>query len=147
MKISVRMACFIAVILWGTAPVWGQAQPQALVKNGYQLEKVTLNPNPPAQGSQTVRFELSNAQKQKVQDASVEVELYMPPMPGMAAISVKSTAKHLGNGRYEAAFEIPFGGGWSLLLRVKRASDKSVTEFPLSITIGTRDFTFPHGTH
>ncbi|MGK5095004.1 efflux RND transporter periplasmic adaptor subunit [Deltaproteobacteria bacterium TL4] len=136
---------WISIVLFSlTSQVWGQdpSDAQAIIKNGYRIEELKLTPNPPAEGKQEFGILLLNEQKQPLTDAVIEVELLMPAMPGMAAVSIKAQADHQGKGRYRAQLKIPFNYSWELPIRVKRPQDASATEFPFGIAVGVDDFTY-----
>ncbi len=49
-----------------------------------------------------------------IDDAQVKFKAFMPAMPGMPAMSSKTKAINLGNGKYKATLNLSMGGTWQL---------------------------------
>lgn len=49
-----------------------------------------------------------------IKDAKVVLKIFMPAMPGMPYMEHKTVAKPLGNGIYEATFNVSMGGTWQV---------------------------------
>ncbi len=70
-------------------------------------------------------FLLTLSKNGKALDAkSVTVKAFMPAMPGMPAMSSKSVAKKLGNGKYEVRLNIAMSGTWQIHIFITPKSGK-----------------------
>lgn len=64
-------------------------------------------------GSNTFILNISKDTK-AITDTNVRVKAFMPAMPGMPAMSSKTNAKDLGNGKYQITLNISMNGTWQL---------------------------------
>ncbi len=70
-------------------------------------------------------FLLTLTKNGKAIDAkSVSIKAFMPAMPGMPAMSSKSVAKNLGNGKYEVSLNIAMSGTWQIHIFITPKSGK-----------------------
>lgn len=81
-------------------------------------------PDPPQMGENTFEVTVRDARGQPVTDASVEVVLFMPPMPsmGMPAMRSRAVLTHAGGGVYRGTGEIRTAGRWKVTVTVRRGS-------------------------
>ncbi len=79
-------------------------------------------PDPPQTGENTFEVMVREVGGQPVTDASVEVVLFMPPMPsmGMPAMRSRATLAHAGEGIYRGIGEISMAGRWDVTVTVRR---------------------------
>lgn len=84
---------------------------------------VSLSPNPPRQGTETVTVTLTDGAHKPVNGAHVSVAASMPTM-SMAGPTVVAAPK--GNGRYVAALKIAFSTRWVFMVTAK-GNDKTIS--------------------
>ena len=90
-------------------------QAAAFEKDAKQREtKIHISSDKPlTTGSNTFVLDIKKSNS-IIKDAKVSVKAFMPAMPGMPAMSSKSDAKSLGNGKYEVTVNLSMGGTWQL---------------------------------
>jgi hypothetical protein len=83
---------------------------------------LTTQPNPPAPGD-TVFEATVMAGGQPVTDATVSVELFLPPMPDMNMEAMRNTVPltHEGGGRYRGTGDVMVAGTWEATVSATRA--------------------------
>jgi len=91
------------------------AQAVAFEKDAkFRATKVHISSEKPlSTGLNTLVFDIK-VKGEIPKDAQVSIKAFMPAMPGMPAMQSKSSAKDLGNGRYEAKVNIAMGGTWQI---------------------------------
>ncbi|HXG50813.1 MAG TPA: efflux RND transporter periplasmic adaptor subunit [candidate division Zixibacteria bacterium] len=82
-------------------------------------------PAKPKLGENVVRLTVRDAKGNPVQDAVVRITAVMN-MPGMAPL--KTTARHVNGGVYEATVSFAMAGGWDLVVVVERSGQKPIQE-------------------
>lgn len=86
--------------------------------------KITFstNPNPPRQGSNSFRVNLTGSGGEKITGAAVTVTLSMPAMPamGMAGMSTTVRLSERGNGVYEGSGKLSTGGAWRVTVTAEK---------------------------
>jgi len=96
--------------------------------------ELTPAPNPPEAGNNTLVIKISDVAGKPIDGAKIEMFPFMPAMATMPRMEEKSDIKPKGAGRYEAAFNLPMGGTWEIVLTVEAGGSKSVSHY--SITTG-----------
>lgn len=94
---------------------------------GYKSEKavddvkVTLSAGsyPLIKGDNTLTITVADATGTAVQDATVNVRYFMPPMPGMAPMDYSTQAMKKGSG-FAFTANVPMEGGWKVEVAVAR---------------------------
>ena len=89
----------------------------------YRTTKVHITAEKPLTTGKNT-FVLDIKKKGLTQDATVAVRAFMPAMPGMPAMESKSTAKNLGNGKYEVTLNIAMNGTWQIHIFITPKSGK-----------------------
>jgi len=90
------------------------AQAVAFSKDAkYRTTKIHITSEKPLTTGKNT-FVLDISQKGKAPNATVAVKAFMPAMPGMPAMESKTTAKNLGNGKYEITLNIAMSGTWQI---------------------------------
>ena len=80
----------------------------------YRTLKVEMNADKPlSAGENLLKLTVTREGKPLV-DADVALKIFMPAMPGMPYMETKTRAKALGNGLYEARFNVAMGGTWQV---------------------------------
>ena len=84
---------------------------------GYQMT-VTLSQNPPILGKNDIKIEIRDSKGEPVTDASVIVNYFMPPMPGMPPMNYKIKAVHEDT-EYQATMDLIMEGPWNITILAK----------------------------
>lgn len=71
-------------------------------------------------GRNTLRLAVKDASSRPVEDAEVEVTLFMPQMGTMPPMTSKATLQHLGKGEYSGTIEIPMAWTWQTTVTVRK---------------------------
>ena len=96
--------------------------------------RVTFLEGQPVKGSNRVRIDIIDASSRYVKDARVEIEYFMPSLPGKAPMmDYRTTAKRVG-ASYEAALKLDMTGEWKMVLSVTRTkrTEKATVGFVVS---------------
>ena len=99
----------------------------------------SLDPDPPREKSNRARVEIRDASGKPVDGADVTVGYDMPAMGAMPEMKSDIRASARGGGRYEAAFDLPMAGSWTLSVAAKRGSESATARYTL--TVGTKGLT------
>lgn len=81
---------------------------------------VSVDPEVPAVGNNTVIIELTNLEGMPVSDAEITAVATMPAMGAMPAMRAPATIEETAPGRYEGLFTLPMDGSWPLTLEVSK---------------------------
>ena len=82
--------------------------------------KVTFLEGQPVKGSNRVRIDIIDASSRHVKDAQVEIEYFMPSLPGKPPMmDYHVTAKRVG-AAYEAFLKLDMTGEWKMVLSITR---------------------------
>src|SRR6202167_4271733 len=97
------------------ASINAPAQQQAIVE-------LTIAPDPPHKGSNTVRVKLTGQNGKPITGANVTVTFFMAAMPAMGMASMKTVinAGDKGGGMYEGKGDLGSGGTWQVTVRVEQ---------------------------
>ncbi|MBP6627859.1 MAG: FixH family protein [Kofleriaceae bacterium] len=90
-----------------------------------------LRPDPPREKGNTLVITVTDAAGKPVDAAAVTVTHVMPAMGSMPEMRGTASVSGKGGGRYEARFDLPMGGSWTLDVAVDRASAR------FQMTVGT----------
>lgn len=90
--------------------------------------KVTLSVDryPLVKGDNTLSIKAADSSGNPVNDATVNVRYYMPPMPGMAPMDFNTQAVLKGD-RYTFSANVPMEGGWKAEVSVARPGKPAAT--------------------
>ncbi len=90
--------------------------------------KVTLSIDryPLVKGDNSLTVKIADAGGNTINDATVSMRYFMPPMPGMAPMEYKTQAALKGDG-YLLSANIPMEGGWKAEVSVMRGGKPAVT--------------------
>ena len=93
--------------------------------------KITFLKGQPVKGSNRVRIDIIDASSQYVKDARVEIEYFMPSLPGKSPMmDYRTKAKRVGTS-YEATLKLDMTGLWKMTLSVTRTkrTERATIEF------------------
>jgi len=84
--------------------------------------ELTIDPDPPHKGGNTIRVKLTGQDGKPIAGASVSVTFFMAAMPamGMAAMKTVIVASDKGGGVYEGKGDLSSGGTWQVTVRAQQ---------------------------
>src|SRR6188508_917447 len=96
----------------------GSASAPAKAQAGALAIEASIHPDPPRQKGNTLHIALTGERGAAVERAKIQVVYVMPPMAGMAEMSGAADVAEKGDGRYDARFDLPTAGSWTLEVKV-----------------------------
>ena len=100
-------------------------------RNGYTVD-VAINRNPPVLGANAITIEIEDSQGNNVSGATVRVNYYMPPMPGMPPMNYTIPALP-GANAYTATMDLIMTGPWNVIIKVKDRDKSWRVVFPIDV--------------
>jgi len=97
--------------------------------------QVTVNPETPVIGANTVRLRLTDSQGVPVEGATISVVAIMPAMNPMPEMRAFAEITQTGPGVYEGPFSLSMDGSWPLTVEIEKAGVGSAR---LSFDMATR---------
>jgi hypothetical protein len=94
---------------------------------GYETE-VKIDKYPPVLGDNKIEIEIKDNEGNRVTDAKVLVNYYMPPMPRMAPMNYIIDAK-LNGEKYKATMNFIMTGPWVIAIKINHAGKMSTAKF------------------
>ena len=94
---------------------------------GYEAE-VKIDRYPPVLGDNRIEIEIKDSDGNRVTDAKVLVNYYMPPMPRMAPMNYITDAKLKGE-KYKTTMNFIMSGPWIIAVKITRAGKTSTAKF------------------
>jgi len=84
--------------------------------------ELTIDPDPPHKGGNTIRVKLTGQDGKPIAGANVSVTFFMAAMPamGMAAMKTVIVASDKGGGVYEGKGDLSSGGTWQVTIRAQQ---------------------------
>lgn len=98
-----------------------------------QIE-ITLKPNPPEAGENSLTIALKDEAGKPIDNAKVDLLIFMPAMGTMPRMDEKAKVIEKSSGTYEAKFDLSMGGTWEMNLNVEKDGNHSLSHH--SITTG-----------
>lgn len=101
---------------------------------GYESQKsvddlkimLSVDRYPLVKGDNTLNVKVTDSSGKPLNDATVNVRYYMPPMPGMAPMDFNTQAMPRGD-HYSFSANIPMEGGWKAEVSVVRPGKPAAT--------------------
>jgi hypothetical protein len=93
---------------------------------------VAINRNPPIVGRNEIRIDIKDISGKYVTSASVTVNYYMPPMPGMPPMNYTVKAPLNGSG-YNAIMDIIMTGPWMVAIRAVVPGKQLSVSIPIDV--------------
>ena len=148
--IALGAAVLLLALLWRPIVAWFSGDSMGAEEGattraaaGALAIDATFETDPPREKGSRVRLDVKDAAGQPLEDAEVEVEYLMPAMGAMPEMRGSADVEGKGDGRYAATFDLPMGGGWTLIVRVK--SEEASGEARFTFTVGTSGLTAVSG--
>jgi hypothetical protein len=105
----------LLVSIFPASPACGRDLVVRRTIEGYSLT-TSITRNPPVLGKNGIRVEIKDAQGKPASNASVSINYYMPPMPGMAPMNYTIPAP-LSGSAYTATMDLIMRGPWNIVVR------------------------------
>lgn len=99
--------------------------------DGYTVE-IAINRNPPIVAKNELRVDIKDPQGKPVNDLTVMVNYYMPPMPGMAPMNYTVQATPKGSG-YLVTMDLIMTGPWNIVVKTNVAGKRLSATFPIDV--------------
>ena len=113
----------------------GAGSDAARVESGGVALAVSVDPPEPRVGKNRMRIELRDPQGRPVEGAELAVKVHMHPMGAMPAMGGPAGVTPLGDGAYQADFDLAMGGSWLVEIEA-RAPDGASLGAEGSLTVG-----------
>jgi hypothetical protein len=97
-------------------------------KAGEYETEVRIDRYPPVLGDNRIEIEIKDADGNRVTDARVLVNYYMPPMPRMAPMNYITDARLKGE-KYKATMNFIMSGPWVIAIKITRGEKTSTAKF------------------
>lgn len=94
---------------------------------------MTIDRNPPIVAKNRLSLDIRDRNGQSVTDASVLINYYMPPMPGMAPMNYTAPA-HLSGKEYRMTMDLIMAGPWIIIAKINRAGIQTTVRFAISVS-------------
>jgi Cu(I)/Ag(I) efflux system membrane fusion protein len=114
----------------------GAGSEAARVESGGVALAVSVDPPEARVGENRMRIELRDAQGRPVEGAELAVKVHMHPMGAMPAMGGPAGVTPLGDGAYQADFDLDMGGSWLVEIEA-RTPDGASLGAEGSLTVGT----------
>lgn len=114
-----RLLTLIAIVML-TAGICRAEGFEITGKTETYTAKVTFLEGQPVKGSNRVRIDIIDASSRYVKDARVEIEYFMPSLPGKSAMMDYRTKTKRVGAWYEATLKLDMTGEWKMTLSVTR---------------------------
>jgi Cu(I)/Ag(I) efflux system membrane fusion protein len=136
--LAVAVAAVVAfrrpLVAWFTGKDMGGMEGDATtLQVGPFTIKASLSPDPPREKGQSLVLEIRDSNGKSVEDATVDVVYDMPAMGAMAEMKGNAKVVHDGGGRYEARFDLPMRGSWTLRVEIRSPLGSVSQAFALAV--------------
>lgn len=139
-------AIVLAAFFWRDLVGWFSGAPttsstgsQVTAQAGAFRLEATLVPDPPREKGNTLHLRIRDGSGAAVAGATVKVTYRMPPMGSMQEMRGEASVEDKGDGLYDARFDLPMAGSWTLAVEVRK--DAHTGDASFTMTVGTRGLT------
>ena len=125
----------VSILVFSILLVAGCAGPSVtMTKIGDATISVSINPDPPKVGENTLIIELAGADGKAIRDAKLKVTALMPAMPSMGMPEMRGEGDvALKGDQYAARVRLSMDGNWTLMVRLESAKLTGNVEYALTI--------------
>ena len=102
-------------------------------KAGDYTVTMTIDRNPPIVAKNRLALDIRDKSGQSVTDASVSVNYFMPPMPGMAPMNYTAPAQLRGR-EYLMTMDLIMAGPWIIIAKISRPGSQVTVRFAISVS-------------
>jgi Cu(I)/Ag(I) efflux system membrane fusion protein len=124
--------CLLAALAAACGPA---AEPTVVRTEGLEIH-AAVDPDTARVGENQLVLELRDAEGRPVEGADLDVKVHMHAMGAMPPMGGPAHVAELGEGRYQAHFELDMGGTWQVEVQAKSASGP-LARAEGSLTVGT----------
>lgn len=142
----------LLAVFWSDIAAWFSGEPMSsgaeragstAQAGPFQIE-ATLAPDPPREKGNVLWLRVQDERGEPVEDAQVNVTYLMPAMGSMPEMRGEADVEAIGDGRYDASFDLPMGGSWRLTIEVEAEERRGNATF--TMTVGRSGLTPAGGT-
>lgn len=83
--------------------------------------EVVTDPSPPRVGNNRVRVRVFDAEGRPIGGAEADIRLFMPAMPGMAAVDLRAPLRPAGEGEYVGEIDLPVAWSFAATITLRRS--------------------------
>ncbi len=123
---------FLALLATACGP---DVEPTVVRSEGVEI-RASVDPESARVGKNQLVIELRDADGRPVEDADLDVEVFMHAMGAMPAMGGAAEVAETGDGRYRADFELEMGGTWQVSVKAKPPAG-AMARAEGSLTVGT----------
>ena len=127
------------LIAWFTGASTGEFGKAATTTAGTWTIATSIDPDPPREKGNRARVELRDQTGKPIDGADVTVTYDMAAMGSMPEMKSDIHAKPVGSGAYEATFDLPMSGSWTLIVAAKQGATAATARYTL--TVGAKGLT------
>ncbi len=136
--VFIALAVVAAVVFRQELTAWfggapgGPASAPVRAQVGELTVEAALRPDPPREKGNSLQLTVTDRAGKPVEGTAIAVTYIMPPMGSMREMRGTARVTSKRSGRYDAGFDLPMGGSWSLDVDVGGKSAR------FQMTVGTR---------
>ena len=101
-------------------------------KSGNFVVEMRIDRNPPIVDKNRVALSIKDVNGKAITDAKVNVNYYMPPMPGMPPMNYNTVAR-LRGAEYAATMDLIMAGPWNIVVKISRGGKVSSVFFAIDV--------------
>lgn len=117
----------------------GTASAQSVSTVGSWKLATSIEPDPPREKGNRIRVAITDGAAKPVGGATVSVTYDMPAMGSMPEMKSTFSANEAAAGSYEATFDLPMGGSWTIIVVASSGATTATARYTL--TVGTKGLT------
>jgi Cu(I)/Ag(I) efflux system membrane fusion protein len=137
--VVIAIVCHARLIAWFTGESTSELGEPTTTTAGTWTIATSIDPDPPREKSDRAHVEIHDPSGKPVDGADVTVTYDMPPMGAMQEMKGDIHAKPAGAGAYEAGFDLPMTGSYTLIVAANRGATSATARYTL--TIGAKGLT------
>ncbi len=137
--VVVALVFHARLIAWFTGASSGDFGSATATTAGAWTIATSIDPDPPREKSDRARVEIRDQAGKPVDGADVTVTYDMAAMGSMPEMKSELHAKSTATGVYEAAFDLPMSGSYTLIVAAKSGAMSASARYTL--TVGTKGLT------
>ena len=124
---------------WFTGKHAGEFSAPTTTTAGTWKLATSIDPDPPREKGNRIRVEITDAGGKPVDGADVSIAYDMAAMGSMPEMKSEFKATPAGPGRYDASFDLPMSGSWTIIVVAKSGATSATARYTL--TVGTKGLT------
>ena len=122
-----KSTLLVLALMFAVQAAYGKDLELSQEAGGYEF-RVRIDRNPPILGDNHIEIEIRDGNGNRITDARVMVNYYMPPMPRMAPMNYTARAKWKGES-YKATLRIIMAGPWIIRVLATHEGKRAAAKF------------------